>query len=355
MWFIIIVAVIAIAVYIANKSSETKRQRLHKEIANIKKTYPHAFTEYVLKNHVSIGSAKNSVLEEITTRPSHIWENEEQSLIEKEKQIQLKILQYNEIAKEYPNGLARWNRLNPKSSRDIILINKDKIANYEKLERIEIANRKREEEERRKRQEEEAKRRREQEEARRKAELAKYNPDREEIIRILRNNGIQCFYHFTARENLSSIRQLGGLFSWYSMEQRGKVIPCPGGGGLSRQLDQSRGLEDYVRLSFTRNHPMMYVAWNEGRIANPVVLKINIDVAALKGTKYSNKNATIRREPVNIGDSISDLKQIHFQTVRQINHFNLEDDEKSFYQAEVLVRSFIPIDFIMNLDNPIIP
>lgn len=317
MWFIIIVAVIAIAVYIANKSSETKRQRLHKEIANIKKTYPHAFTEYVLKNHVSIGSAKNSVLEEITTRPSHIWKNEEQSLIEKEKRIQTntkKILQYNEIA-----------------------------------------NRKREEEERRKRQEEEAKRRREQEEARRKAELAKYKPDREEIIRILRNNGIQCFYHFTARENLSSIRQLGGLFSWYSMEQRGKVIPCPGGGGLSRQLDQSRGLEDYVRLSFTKNHPMMYVAWNEGRIANPVVLKINIDVAALKGTKYSNKNATIRREPVNIGDSISDLKQIHFQTVRQINHFNLEDDEKSFYQAEVLVRSFIPIDFIMNLDNPIIP
>ena len=199
------------------------------------------------------------------------------------------------------------------------------------------------------------KEKKEEEEARRLSELAKYKPDRNAIVKVLQDNGIRCFYHFTARENLSSIRQLGGLFSWYSMEQRGKVIPCPGGGGLSRQLDQSRGLEDYVRLSFTKNHPMMYVARNEGRIANPVVLKVNIDVAALKGTKYSNKNATIRREPVNIGDSISDLKQIHFQTVRQINHFNLEDDEKSFYQAEVLVRSFIPIDFIMNIDNPIIP
>ena len=100
---------------------------------------------------------------------------------------------------------------------------------------------------------------------------------------------------------------------------------------------------------------MMYVARNEGRIVNPVVLKISIDVATLKGTKYSNKNATIRREPVNIGETISDLRQIHFQTVRQINHFNLDDEEKSFYQAEVLVKTFIPIDYIMNLDNPIIP
>ena len=73
MWFIIIVAVIAIAVYIANKSSETKRQRLHKEITNIKKTYPHAFTEYVLKNHVSIGSAKNSVLDDVTHASSPLW------------------------------------------------------------------------------------------------------------------------------------------------------------------------------------------------------------------------------------------------------------------------------------------
>ena len=353
MWFLIVVIVIiCCAIYIAKKSSEAKRQRLHKEIASIKKAYPHAFAEYILKNHVSIGSAKNSVLEEITTRPSHIWKNEEQSLIEKEKRI---IQQYNEIAKEYPNGLARWNRLNPKSSREIIVINKDKIANYETLERIEIANKQREEEERRKRQEEETKRKRELEEARRKAELAKYKSDKDAIIKVLQNNGIQCFYHFTARENLSSIRQLGGLFSWYSMEQRGKGIPCPGGGNLSRQLDQSRGLEDYVRLSFTKNHPMMYVARNEGRIVNPVVLKISIDVATLKGTKYSNKNATIRREPVNIGETISDLRQIHFQTVRQINHFNLDDEEKSFYQAEVLVKTFIPIDYIMNLDNPIIP
>lgn len=243
---------------------------------------------------------------------------------------------------------------------EMLALNKkidDEKEKEEQRKRKEAELKKKQEEEARKRreQEEEARKRREQEEARRKAELAKYKSDKDAIIKVLQNNGIQCFYHFTARENLSSIRQLGGLFSWYSMEQRGKGIPCPGGGNLSRQLDQSRGLEDYVRLSFTKNHPMMYVAKNEGRIANPVVLEISIDVATLKGTKYSNKNATIRREPVNIGETISDLRQIHFQTVRQINHFNLDDEEKSFYQAEVLVKTFIPIDYIMNLDNPIIP
>lgn len=310
MWFIIIVAVIAIAVYIANKSSETKRQRLHKEIANIKKTYPHAFTEYVLKNHVSIGSAKNSVLEEITTRPSHIWKNEEQSLIEKEKRIQTntkKILQYNEIA-----------------------------------------NRKREEEERRKRQEEETKRRREQEEARRKAELAKYKPDREEIIRILRNNGIQCFYHFTARENLSSIKKYGGLYSWYSMQEDNRNIPCSGGDDWSHQLDMRHGLQDYVRLSFCNDHPMAYRLMQSGTPL--VLLKIDIDVATWKDTQFSDINAADNNH--RHGGNFSDLNRVNFRAVKR-NYVSRDDDDFKPHQAEVMVKTFIPNKFILNLDSPI--
>ncbi len=310
MWFVIIVAVIAIAVYIANKSSETKRQRLHKEIANIKKTYPHAFTEYVLKNHVSIGSAKNSVLEEITTRPSHIWKNEEQSLIEKEKRIQTntkKILQYNEIA-----------------------------------------NRKREEEERRKRQEEEAKRIREQEEARRKAELAKYKPDREEIIRILRNNGIQCFYHFTARENLSSIKKNGGLYSWYSMQEDNRNIPCSGGDDWSHQLDMRHGLQDYVRLSFCNDHPMAYRLMQSGTPL--VLLKIDIDVATWKDTQFSDINAADNNH--RHGGSLADLNRVNFRAVKR-NYVSRDDDDFKPHQAEVMVKTFIPNKFILNLDSPI--
>lgn len=197
------------------------------------------------------------------------------------------------------------------------------------------------------------KKKNEEAEAEKKGGLLKYKSEKAQIIRILQDNEVQCLYHFTDYLNLKSIRRLGGLYSWWSMKQKGLTIPCPGGGELSRSLDSQRNLEDYVRLSFTRNHPMMYAAKSEGRIETPCILKIKIDAAALRGTKYSNKNATIKREPVNVGDTLDDLKQIHFETVLQSNHFNLEDDEISFYQAEVLVKSFLPAEYIINLDSPL--
>ena len=43
---------------------------------------------------------------------------------------------------------------------------------------------------------------------------------------------------------------------------------------LSRNLDAKAGLEDYVRLSFCSNNPMMHVARKEKRISNPVLLRI---------------------------------------------------------------------------------
>ena len=240
------------------------------------------------------------------------------------------------------------------------------LKGYDREEMIDLINK-----EKKKRQEEEELRRKEREEEEiRKAELKKIEEEQEErnrlkalanfkktnsqiFIEVLQQHGISCLYHFTDESNLESIKEHGGLFSWSYCDEHGITIPMPGGGGLSRMLDKSRGLQDYVRLCFTKNHPMMYVARNEGRIKDPVLLKIDLEVVTIDSTKFSNKNATIKRESVNIGNTLDDLKQIHFDTVKCNTHFDLADEEKSYFQAEVLVKTFVPIKYIKNIDYPL--
>lgn len=175
--------------------------------------------------------------------------------------------------------------------------------------------------------------------------------DWQNILNVLQKNGIKYLYHFTDRSNIPLIKRYGGLLSWSYCEKHGIKIPRPGGGDLSRQLDVCRNLQDYVRLSFTSEHPMKYIAKSDGRIKDPVNLIIDIKAACISNTLYANKNATIKREPVNIGSSIADLEQIHFNSVKVRTHFDLDNDERSFFQAEVMVKTFLSKKYIINLDR----
>lgn len=178
----------------------------------------------------------------------------------------------------------------------------------------------------------------------------------EDFKTMLDNYRISKLYHFTDRDNLEHIIQHGGLYSWKDCENKGIVIPKPGGGGqgsLSWELDVRKGLEHYVRVSFTREHPMMYVAMNEGRISNPVILEIDPEVIFDTDTQYADRNATSNQ--VQFGGSYDDFKNIHFSSVKAKNHFDLPIDEQPYYQAEVLVKNFIPLKYITNISNFGIP
>lgn len=178
----------------------------------------------------------------------------------------------------------------------------------------------------------------------------------EEFKRLLEQHNITKLYHFTDRDNLESIINNGGLHSWKDCEERGIDISKPGGGGqgsLSWSLDLRDGLEYYVRVSFTRQHPMMYVAMNENRISNPVILEIDPEVIYNEDTCYADCNAT--RNGANVGSSLEDFKKIHFQTVKATKHFDLDADEQPYFQAEILVKNFIPLKYITNIGNFGIP
>ena len=170
---------------------------------------------------------------------------------------------------------------------------------------------------------------------------------------IIEQQNITKLYHFTDRDNLQSIIQNGGLYSWADCENKGIVISKPGGSDSSRSLDSRDGLQHYVRVSFVTQHPMMYVAMNEGRISNPVLLEIDPQVIYWNGSKYADRNAT--KNGAQVGGDINDFKAIHFSAVKAQKHFDLDDDEQKFYQAEVLVKNFIPLEYIRNIGNFGIP
>lgn len=177
----------------------------------------------------------------------------------------------------------------------------------------------------------------------------------QEFKAVLDEHTITKLYHFTDRDNLESIIKNGGLYSWMDCERKGIKINKPGGSSASRQLDSSRNLEDYVRVSFTTQHPMMYVAMKDGRISNPVILEIDPEVIFWNESLFANLNAARYTIKPNIGPTISDFKKIHFQSVKARTHFDLPEEEQPYFQAEVLVKNFIPLEYIKNIGNFGIP
>lgn len=166
---------------------------------------------------------------------------------------------------------------------------------------------------------------------------------------ILLHYGITRLYHFTDRSNLDSIITNGGLFSWDECNQRGINISRPGGSDLSHSLDVESGLSDYVRLSICKNHPMMYSAIVDGRIKDPVILQIDPDVLFIDGNVFSDKNAV--KSDAKRGQMFSDFLNIHFLIANKNSQFEVEEHERDYYQAEILVKRHVPAHYILNLSD----
>ncbi len=177
----------------------------------------------------------------------------------------------------------------------------------------------------------------------------KYRQDWKLFRKHLQRNGIKKLYHFTDEANLKSIIQNGGLYSWHYCVVNNLRIERPGGGELSRLLDKKAGLENFVRLSFTPDHPMMYAAINDGRIQSPVVLEIDNEVIFFKDSKFSDKNAT--RTGVNIGQTFNDFAKIRFDILSSSDYLNTTDENKPYFQAEVLVKEKILLEHIKNIQK----
>lgn len=172
--------------------------------------------------------------------------------------------------------------------------------------------------------------------------------DGDRILQYLKMKGIRRFYHFTDKQNLMRIRQHGGLYSWYYCEQNGIVIPNPGGDNDSRRYDRGHGLQDYVRLSFCDDHPMAWRKHKEG--SSLVLLYIDIEVAAFKETLFTDRNAA--SSSFACGGNYEDLMKVNISATQRNYVSRSEGEIFSQHQAECMIKTFIPLKYITNIDNP---
>jgi len=89
--------------------------------------------------------------------------------------------------------------------------------------------------------------------------------------------GITSIWHFTDRSNLESI-QKHGLLSLALLDRKGIDVSCYGADELSHSLDRRKGIDRYVHLAITQNHPMQYIKTRNGDIPNPIWLEIDVSV-----------------------------------------------------------------------------
>lgn len=136
------------------------------------------------------------------------------------------------------------------------------------------------------------------------------------------------------------------MFSWKYLKAHGIEIPDQGGDDFSEKLDIRYGLQDYVRLSFCESHPMAYRKECEG--SDIVILKVSTEVALLKDTLFSDMNATDSMH--SHGIHLKDLQKVDFAATKR-KYVRRDDADFKFLQAEVMVKTFVPIKYILNIDT----
>lgn len=161
-----------------------------------------------------------------------------------------------------------------------------------------------------------------------------------------------CFYHFTDRRNLASIKAHAGILSMQALRRKKIIIPAPGGNEWSLDADRLCGMDAYVHLCFTRGHPMRYLAEKEGRITDTVWLRIHPSILQLPGVmitdEVSNKSGVVPKS-VTEALSVLDLEVIYTRTDWKDPAVKQRLDGADKY--EVIVPDIVPIRYIQNPDG----
>lgn len=174
-----------------------------------------------------------------------------------------------------------------------------------------------------------------------------YKPDKEDIRSYLISNGIKYLYHFTEKDRIESIIKYGGLLSFKRCLDEGITMPVREDMALTRDIDAKMNLEDYVRTSFCSRLPKIKERQAEG--AELVLLKIDPVVALFDDTLYTDIEAT--QPNLNCGGEIEDLRRVNIQATKKVLS-RPDDDDYWQRQAEVLIKGFIPLQYILNVNSP---
>jgi hypothetical protein len=169
---------------------------------------------------------------------------------------------------------------------------------------------------------------------------------------LLKKYGFDGVWHFTDRSNLELIKKHNGLLSLGELERREIKIPGPGGNEWSHEADRAKGLHDFVHLAFRDDHPMLYLAKQDGRITNPIWLEIESSILLEDGVRFCSEVSN--RTDAVIIEAEEAREQIDFEvlfTYMDWTDLQVQARRRAALKSEILVPGFVPIERILSIKN----
>lgn len=158
---------------------------------------------------------------------------------------------------------------------------------------------------------------------------------------------VKKLFHFTDRQNLPSIREQGGLWSLSQLKEKRVEIPMPGGNEWSHDADVRKGMDKYVHLCFTEEHPMEYCAKLDGRINDPVYLRIDASVIEQTGVCFSqdvSNKSGVPILPLDEATKIIDFDVLY--TYLDWAHSDVQARRQAAKKYEILIPNHVPLELI---------
>jgi hypothetical protein len=143
---------------------------------------------------------------------------------------------------------------------------------------------------------------------------------------------------------------MGGLFSMSKLRQSRSQILAPGGNEWSQDADVRFGLDVYVHLCLMSEHPMEFLARQEGRIQQSIFLQISPEILGIDGVKFAPGVANRSGMPLlSLAEACEqmDLEVVYDRTDWKDPEVQRRRKEAKKY--EILVPDLIPLKFIQGL------
>lgn len=165
------------------------------------------------------------------------------------------------------------------------------------------------------------------------------------VARIRKSPVQKTLFHFTDTRNISSIRKIG-LLSRRELHGR-SLDHIPGGNELSRDLDDSRGLDAYVHLCFRKQHGMAHIATKQGRIIDLQWLSIEPDILTLPDVLIAPDNSV--KTGIVARPATDALSELDLDILFDRNDWKDPTIRKRLIAAEryeILVPRMVAIDYV---------
>ena len=157
---------------------------------------------------------------------------------------------------------------------------------------------------------------------------------------------IRYLYHFTDRRNLASIKETGGLYSTARLREMRIDAFHPGGNEISLEADHRFGMDRFVHLCFNTNHPLEYLARQDGRIQRTAWLYVNPSVLTLPGVMFTpgvSNRAGIGPVPILDAIEMIDFEVLYART--DWSDAAIYSRRQAAERCEILVPNTIPFNF----------